>query len=55
MSTSEKYRRFDAADYLETLDDVARLAPPEGKELAYVTQTTLSVDDTREIVQALQR
>ena len=25
MTTSEKYKRFDAADYLETLDDVAAL------------------------------
>jgi 4-hydroxy-3-methylbut-2-enyl diphosphate reductase len=43
-----------AITLIETLDDVARLMPPEGRELAYVTQTTLSVDDTREIVQALQ-
>ena len=26
------------------------LAPPDPDNLAYVTQTTLSVDDTREIV-----
>jgi len=43
-----------AITLIETLDDVARLVAPEGRELAYVTQTTLSVDDTREIVQALQ-
>jgi len=43
-----------AITLIETLDDVATLAPPPGVELAYVTQTTLSVDDTREIVQALQ-
>jgi 4-hydroxy-3-methylbut-2-enyl diphosphate reductase len=43
-----------AITLIETLDDVAMLTPPEGRDLAYVTQTTLSVDDTREIVQALQ-
>ena len=43
-----------AITLIETLEDVARLTPPEGRDLAYVTQTTLSVDDTREIVQGLQ-
>ena len=43
-----------AITLIETLDDVAALAPPEGQPLAFVTQTTLSVDDTREIVEALQ-
>ncbi|HRK23900.1 MAG TPA: 4-hydroxy-3-methylbut-2-enyl diphosphate reductase [Beijerinckiaceae bacterium] len=39
---------------VETLEDVARLAPPAGIPLAYVSQTTLSVDDTRGIIEALQ-
>jgi 4-hydroxy-3-methylbut-2-enyl diphosphate reductase len=39
---------------VETVEDVAALAPGAGP-LAYVTQTTLSVDDTREVVEALQR
>lgn len=43
-----------AITLIETLDDVATLSPPAGQPLAYVTQTTLSVDDTREIVEALQ-
>ena len=43
-----------AITLIETLADVDRLAPPEGQALAFVTQTTLSVDDTREIVEALQ-
>ena len=34
--------------------EVATLTPPPGKELAYVTQTTLSVDDTREVIAALK-
>jgi len=36
-----------------TLDDVAALSFPEGTRVAYVTQTTLSVDDTRELIAAL--
>jgi 4-hydroxy-3-methylbut-2-enyl diphosphate reductase len=39
---------------VETLADVAALAPPDAGALAFVTQTTLSVDDTREIVEALR-
>ncbi len=38
---------------VETVEDVATLSVPEGKELAYLTQTTLSVDDTEEIINAL--
>ncbi len=44
-----------AITLIETLDDVATLKPPPDKALAFVTQTTLSVDDTREIVEALKR
>ena len=39
---------------VETVEDVARLSLPDNSPLAYVTQTTLSVDDTAEIVAALQ-
>jgi 4-hydroxy-3-methylbut-2-en-1-yl diphosphate reductase len=39
---------------VETVEDVQRLAPREGGDLAFVTQTTLSVDDTRDIVEALR-
>ena len=35
--------------------DVAALAIPEHTPVAYITQTTLSVDDTADIVAALQR
>ena len=38
---------------VETPEDVATLAPRDAQRLAYITQTTLSVDDTAEIVQAL--
>jgi 4-hydroxy-3-methylbut-2-enyl diphosphate reductase len=45
----------DHAMYLvETLDDVAGLEPRDPSKLAYVTQTTLSVDDAATIVTALK-
>ena len=43
-----------AITLVETLGDVASLVVPDADNLAYVTQTTLSVDDTREIVEALK-
>ncbi|MFL6593549.1 MAG: 4-hydroxy-3-methylbut-2-enyl diphosphate reductase [Luteimonas sp.] len=39
---------------VENLDDVARLAVDQPGNLAYTTQTTLSVDDTRSIIAALR-
>ena len=39
---------------VETVDDVKKLKPNNPKKLAYVTQTTLSIDDTKEISQALK-
>ncbi|MFC0283878.1 4-hydroxy-3-methylbut-2-enyl diphosphate reductase [Camelimonas abortus] len=44
-----------AITLVETIADVEKLDPALGANLAYVTQTTLSVDDTREIVEALKR
>jgi 4-hydroxy-3-methylbut-2-en-1-yl diphosphate reductase len=44
-----------AITLVESLDDVARLTPPPSVELAYVTQTTLSVDDTGAMIEALMR
>jgi len=38
---------------IETVADVATLDVPAGTALAYTTQTTLSVDDTRQVVEAL--
>lgn len=40
---------------VETEDDVASLVVPEGRKLAFLTQTTLSVDDTAAIIAALQQ
>ena len=39
---------------VETVEDVAALTPRDPARLAYITQTTLSVDDTAEIVTALR-
>ena len=39
---------------VETVEDVARVEVRDPERLAYVTQTTLSVDDTAEIVAALK-
>ena len=39
---------------VETVGDVANLAPRDPEKLAFITQTTLSVDDTADIVAALQ-
>ena len=44
-----------AVTLVSTIEDVERLSFPEDRELAYVTQTTLSVDDTRDVVAALKR
>ena len=38
---------------VETIEDVYSISPRDEKNLAYVTQTTLSIDDTKEIVTAL--
>jgi len=40
---------------VETVKDAERLVPAKGATLAYITQTTLSVDDTAEIVSVLKR
>ncbi len=40
---------------VETLDDAERLLVPDPSRVAYLTQTTLGVVDTRLIVQALKR
>jgi 4-hydroxy-3-methylbut-2-enyl diphosphate reductase len=43
-----------AMTLVESVDDVAALSPPDPEKLAFLTQTTLSVDDTRGIVTALR-
>ncbi|MBJ7500039.1 MAG: 4-hydroxy-3-methylbut-2-enyl diphosphate reductase [Sphingopyxis sp.] len=43
-----------AMTLVESVDDVTALAPPDPELLSFLTQTTLSVDDTRDIIAALQ-
>jgi 4-hydroxy-3-methylbut-2-enyl diphosphate reductase len=40
---------------VETVEDAERIEPPQKSRLAFVTQTTLSVDETAEIVRVLCR
>jgi len=43
-----------AVHLIETVDDVNAFAPEDPEKLAVITQTTLSVDDTKEILDALK-
>src|SRR5512138_856348 len=45
----------DRMHLVESVDDVAQLVVRDPERLACLTQTTLSVDDTREIMDALKR
>ena len=40
---------------VESVEDAEKIDPADGKDLAYITQTTLSIDDTAAIVGVLQR
>mgnify|MGYP003648684619 FL=1 len=44
-----------AVTLIETIADAEAIRPQDPDNLAWITQTTLSVDDTREIVGVLQR
>ncbi|GGD18183.1 4-hydroxy-3-methylbut-2-enyl diphosphate reductase [Pyruvatibacter mobilis] len=44
-----------AITLVETVEDADAVSPPDPMKLAYVTQTTLSLDDTLDIVNALTR
>lgn len=44
-----------AISLIETVADAMAFTPRDPQNLAFVTQTTLSVDDTREIVEALRQ
>ncbi|MBM3512830.1 MAG: 4-hydroxy-3-methylbut-2-enyl diphosphate reductase [Alphaproteobacteria bacterium] len=43
-----------AMTLVENARDAERVTPPDGRQLAYITQTTLSVDDTAEIIAVLR-
>src|SRR5439155_4461999 len=45
----------DAIVLVESVCDVERLQRAPDEKLSYITQTTLSVDETREIITALRR
>ena len=45
----------DATVLVQSVEDVDALTLPHGTKLAYITQTTLSVDETAEIIKALRR
>ena len=45
----------DSIVLVESVDDVERLERSPDEKLAYITQTTLSVDETTEIITALRR
>ncbi len=44
-----------AVTLVETAQDAESFTPPDSASLAWITQTTLSLDDTREIIGILQR
>ena len=44
----------DEVTLVETVEDARNVTPPKGAELAFATQTTLSIDDTAEIISVLQ-
>jgi 4-hydroxy-3-methylbut-2-enyl diphosphate reductase len=44
----------DAVTLIETVEDAKSFQPKDAGKLAYVTQTTLSVDDTRDIIAVLR-
>lgn len=55
IGTMGQYSNDDGAMYLvETVEDVANLQVSDESNLSYVTQTTLSVDDTKNIIDALR-
>ncbi|HEX3035716.1 MAG TPA: 4-hydroxy-3-methylbut-2-enyl diphosphate reductase [Thermodesulfobacteriota bacterium] len=45
----------DQVVVVESPEEVEKVSVPDPDKVAYVTQTTLSMDDTREIVEALKR
>jgi len=45
----------DASILVETVEDVGRLEVPNPEKVVYLTQTTLSLDETSDIIDALRR
>ena len=54
--TMGQYDSAEGGIYLvETEQDVAKLSPKDPSQLAYITQTTLSMDDTAALISALRQ
>lgn len=54
--TLGQYKNIDGGMYLvESVDDVERLEVKNPEKLSFVTQTTLSMDDTAVVIEALQK
>ena len=45
----------DKVIVVESVDEARKIEVPDPNKVAYVTQTTLSVDDTRDILEALKK
>jgi 4-hydroxy-3-methylbut-2-en-1-yl diphosphate reductase len=45
----------DAMRLIESIEDAEKVEVPDANRVAYLTQTTLSIDDTREILNVLKR
>ena len=45
----------ESIDLIENVEDAEKYSKRNGNKLAYITQTTLSVDDTKEIIKILKR
>ena len=45
----------ETIDLIENIEDAEKYSKKNGNKLAYITQTTLSVDDTREIINVLKK
>ena len=45
----------ESIDLIENVEDAEKYIKKNGNKLAYITQTTLSVDDTREIIDTLKK
>ena len=45
----------DGITLVETIEDVEKIVFKKDEKLAFITQTTLSVDDTKEIIQCLKK
>ena len=46
---------LDGITLVETVEDVKKIVFKKGEKLAFITQTTLSVDDTKEIIECLKK